>query len=84
MNKGEVKGIRVFDVFFPSKTNLMRVLGYKFCPSFKDEKEIEEWLMKRFNLDDRAYLAELLKSLKDKYAKYLIEKRFERHKFKRF
>ncbi len=59
MNKGEVKGIRVFDVFFPSKTNLMRVLGYKFCPSFKDEKEIEEWLMKRFNLDDRAYLTEL-------------------------
>ena len=84
MNKGGVKNFKVFDVSFPSKRFFMRALGYKFCPSFKDEKEIEEWLMKRFNLDDRAYLTELLKSLKDKYAKHRIESQFERHKFKRF
>lgn len=78
MNKGAVREITVFNVSFPSKTNLMRVLGYKFCPSFKDEKEIEAWLMKKFNLDDRAYLSELLKNLKDKYAKLVIERRIEK------
>ena len=78
MNKGAVREITVFNVSFPSKTNLMRVLGYKFCPSFKDEKEIEAWLMKKFNLDDRAYLSELLKNLKDKYAKLVIERRIKK------
>lgn len=84
MNKGGVRDIKVFGVSFPSKRFFMRALGYKFCPSFKDEKEIEEWLMDKYNLDDRTYLTELLKNLKNKYAKYRIERRFERHKFKRF